>query len=590
MHRFAKLRLFMLTLSVSLVGFTAVESAPITVENASFELPGTDKQNNWGNVPGWSSDTVAADSGVETGYNPTDGDWTGFLMGSDPSAWNLTDHTIAAGDVFTLTLDAQENWAAPDFQLALYYDDAGSRVTAASKDVKLTGAPKQEFSLSFTADDLPGSIGNKIGIELDNIGDGWAGFDNVRLSYLSGASVSNPNPEDWAAHVDPTTGLSWQMSGAACDLYFGTTSPPPLVTSGLTATGYDPGTLNYATDYYWRVDVVGGDVGRQWTFATGGKATNPSPASAAVNTGTPTTDLSWTGDNWVTSYKVYAGTGFPLSYVGEVTDPEYASLSTPHELTTYYWRVDEYIGADKTMDGDVWSFTTRQKPAPCLIGDLNDDCAVNGLDLLILSGQWLNEDCGSHPYDCADIINSPDGVDMADLAALAENWGKTAAAAVVINEIHYDPDVKTEMVEFLELHNISTLDIDIGGWYFSDGIVYEFPQGTVLAAGGYLVVAEDPYLAYTPTTIMAKYGVADNLVYGPFVGRLNNDGERIVLRDSNRKKIDEVDYQLGFPWPTVGDPVPDTQPGKGHSMQLVNPFIDNDLGGSWRSAYPTPAG
>ncbi len=51
---------------------------------------------------------------------------------------------------------------------------------------------------------------------------------------------------------------------------------------------------------------------------------------------------------------------------------------------------------------------------------------------------------------------------------------------------------------------------------------------------------------------MAKYGVNGSLVYGPFVGKLKNNGERIVLRDSNRKKIDQVDYQLGFPWPTVG--------------------------------------
>src|SRR5687767_15028559 len=39
--------------------------------------------------------------------------------------------------------------------------------------------------------------------------------------------------------------------------------------------------------------------------------------------------------------------------------------------------------------------------------------------------------------------------------------------------------------------------------------------------------------------------------------------------------IDQVDYQLGFPWPTVGD-LP------GYSIELVNPAFDNDLGGNWR--------
>jgi hypothetical protein len=181
--------------------------------------------------------------------------------------------------------------------------------------------------------------------------------------------------------------------------------------------------------------------------------------------------------------------------------------------------------------------------------------------------------------------------------------------SVVINEIHYDPDVKTELVEFVELHNAGTRDIDISGWYFSDGISFQFPNGTILPAGGYIVVTEDPYLAYQPTTIMDKYGVDSRSVYGPFAGRLSNEGERIILRDATGGKVDEVDYRIGFPWPTVGDAVPENlpavlssdsyntssgysgqagRPGTGHSIQLVNPSFDNDLAGSWRSAYPTP--
>ena len=39
----------------------------VTIDNFSFELPGTVKLTNWEFVPGWSSDTIAVDSGVETG-------------------------------------------------------------------------------------------------------------------------------------------------------------------------------------------------------------------------------------------------------------------------------------------------------------------------------------------------------------------------------------------------------------------------------------------------------------------------------------------------------------------------------------------
>jgi hypothetical protein len=81
----------------------------------------------------------------------------------------------------------------------------------------------------------------------------------------------------------------------------------------------------------------------------------------------------------------------------------------------------------------------------------------------------------------------------------------------------------------------------------------------------------------------------EDKVFGPFAGKLANEGERVVLCDADGTIVDEVDYRLGFPWPTVGDPVSESQPGTGRSMQLINPMLDNDLAGSWRSALPTPA-
>ena len=138
-------------------------------------------------------------------------------------------------------------------------------------------------------------------------------------------------------------------------------------------------------------------------------------------------------------------------------------------------------------------------------------------------------------------------------------------AEVVINEIHYNPDVKTERVEFIELFNAGAAALDLAGWQFTDGVQFTFPA-TTLPAGGYVVVAENP------AALKAKFGV-DAL--GPFIGNLSKYGERLVLRDAAGNKADEVDYQPGFPWPTVGDP-------PGYSIELINPALDNDLGGSWR--------
>ncbi|MBN2593452.1 MAG: lamin tail domain-containing protein, partial [Sedimentisphaerales bacterium] len=159
-------------------------------------------------------------------------------------------------------------------------------------------------------------------------------------------------------------------------------------------------------------------------------------------------------------------------------------------------------------------------------------------------------------------------------------------SGVVINEIHYDPDVKTELVEFIELYNTTAANIDLSGWYFTNAISYQFPAGSILPVSEYIVVVQNPAHIQAKWS-SGRYIVPPNLFFGPFEGKLGNNGDRIELYNSQGDLIDMVDYQLGFPWPTVGDSMPEGQPGTGHSIQLINPFLDNDLAGSWRSASPT---
>jgi hypothetical protein len=202
-------------------------------------------------------------------------------------------------------------------------------------------------------------------------------------------------------------------------------------------------------------------------------------------------------------------------------------------------------------------------------GDLNHDQRVDYEDLRIFAWQWLIPDCMTP--GCTADLDGTDGVNMADYALLTQNW--LQGPKVVINEIHYDPAVKTELSEFIELHNTGNLDADISGWFFSEGISYEFPPNTILPEGGYIVVAQDP------ATIQVKFGTPSNFIYGPFEGRLENDGEELVLRNAEGFKVDEVDYRRRFPWPIVGDP-------PSNSTELANPVLDNDLGGSWRPSEP----
>lgn len=226
----------------------------------------------------------------------------------------------------------------------------------------------------------------------------------------------------------------------------------------------------------------------------------------------------------------------------------------------------------------------------CPTGDLSGDCIVYFEDLRIFTEQWLDTGGCSEP-NCADLDDS-NTVDMADYAILAANWELNGIQAIVINEIHYNPDKKTEQVEFVELYNAGDETVDLSGWYFSRGIDFTFPPDTNLAPGQYLVVVEDSNFLDPCSVSYADFVTKWPSVVpvGVFSGKLDNDGENIELRNAIGIEVDQVDYQLGFPWPTVGDSVPKVSPpdGSGYSMQLTNPAFDNDLAGSWRSASPTP--
>jgi hypothetical protein len=145
------------------------------------------------------------------------------------------------------------------------------------------------------------------------------------------------------------------------------------------------------------------------------------------------------------------------------------------------------------------------------------------------------------------------------LAALAKG-------TVVINEIHHDPDVKTELAEFIELHNTGAEPVDLSGWVIGDAVTFTFPDGSKLDGGGFVVVA------HNTAQFKAKFGGSP---LGPWLGKLDNDGERIELRDATGQLTDRVRYRLGFPWPIVGDP-------PGYSIELIHPDLDNNDGHNWK--------
>ncbi|NRB45103.1 MAG: lamin tail domain-containing protein, partial [Verrucomicrobiales bacterium] len=137
---------------------------------------------------------------------------------------------------------------------------------------------------------------------------------------------------------------------------------------------------------------------------------------------------------------------------------------------------------------------------------------------------------------------------------------------IVINEIMYDAPSDGRTAEFIELYNKSQSAVDLSGWRFVDGIGFEFPSGTTIGPGDFLVVAADE------KWMRENYG--DIPVIGNFSGQLRDSGELLRIEDLMGNLVDQVYYYPSGDWPERAD-------GDGSSMELRHPDMDNDSPVAW---------
>ena len=205
---------------------------------------------------------------------------------------------------------------------------------------------------------------------------------------------SNPNPANGATGVDINADIYWTGGDpnpgdtVTYDIYFGTSSNPPMVASGITATTYDPGTMNYNTKYYWKIvakDNHGAmTTGPIWHFTTIDEPndppyipSNPNPENSSTNVYVDTT-LSWTGGDPnpgdTVFYDVYLEANNPdpdVKVASDITETTFDPGTLEYE-TTYYWKIVAKDNHGAMTTGPIWHFTTENTPIPDLncIGSL----------------------------------------------------------------------------------------------------------------------------------------------------------------------------------------------------------------------------
>jgi len=194
-----------------------------------------------------------------------------------------------------------------------------------------------------------------------------------------------PDPADGAVLEDTWVTLSWRAGDFAVshDVYLGensddvsnATPDSDIFRGNQQATFYVAGFPGFAypdglvpgTTYYWRIDEVNEAdpnspwKGSVWSFSVPPKtAYNPVPADNAEIANVDNVTLSWTAGYGAKLNTIYIGDDYDQvsnAVGGMMQGTTTYDAGTLEAEKVYYWRVDEFDGAE-TYKGDVWTFTT----------------------------------------------------------------------------------------------------------------------------------------------------------------------------------------------------------------------------------------
>ncbi|NPD47999.1 MULTISPECIES: lamin tail domain-containing protein [unclassified Lentimicrobium] len=143
---------------------------------------------------------------------------------------------------------------------------------------------------------------------------------------------------------------------------------------------------------------------------------------------------------------------------------------------------------------------------------------------------------------------------------------------IVITEIMYNPpESGVDSLEYIEIYNTTSSDINLGGFSISDQDDYYFPTDAFIAAHGYVVIAKDSM------ALERNFGYPD--AYNLNFDGLANGGERITVKDNNGVILNEVVFDDNAPWPEAD--------GDGPSMVLCDLSSDHTDGANWTASTTT---
>jgi|GEM_PF-2184697 len=195
---------------------------------------------------------------------------------------------------------------------------------------------------------------------------------------LPPAIPSNPTPINEDIDQAVETNLSWTCTDLendplTYDVFFGTEATPAQVATGQSETTYNPGTLEYNTQYFWQIvahdDQGNSTEGEVWSFTTEEEnfppamPSNPAPINEDIDQPVEA-DLSWEctdPDGDPLSYDVFFGTEASPALVATGQSETTFDPGTLEYNTQYFWQIIADDNQGNTTEGEVWSFNTIQE-------------------------------------------------------------------------------------------------------------------------------------------------------------------------------------------------------------------------------------
>lgn len=145
-----------------------------------------------------------------------------------------------------------------------------------------------------------------------------------------------------------------------------------------------------------------------------------------------------------------------------------------------------------------------------------------------------------------------------------------------VTEIMYNTPATTSEYDYIELQNVSDVNLDLTGVRFTEGIEFTFPP-MELGPGEYVVVDSNSAM------FEIAFGTGIN-VAGEYSLELSNAGENIILKVAS--PLDAAILRFGYD--DVWYPSTD---GGGYSLIVLDPTAHPsswDKAESWDAALPSP--